>query len=332
VVGVSGSEAGLDAVPRHIVGVSLNAAIDKIAAVDRLEPGSIHRPEVLSALPGGKAVNVARAANRLGMASSVVAVVGGHAGAWFEESLSKRGIPAQLVRVAGETRTCLSVLDRSTRELTEFYEPGVTLPPEAWPEVEAALARALAVASDRTLVVLAGSLPPGAPVDAYARLARVASVAGAEVAVDIGGEPLLLALAERPWLVKVNASEAAESTGLATDDLDGVVAAARRLRELGARGALVTRGADGAVFVGEEAWVLGPPPELGPYSVGSGDALLAGYAVALADGRSLPDALRYATAVAAANALTPGQGEVEPPEVDRLFPQCVVHRLDRSAG
>lgn len=316
------------AAPRHIVGVALNAAIDKTVAVDRLNTGAIHRPDVLAAVPGGKAANVARASSRLGMASSIVAIVGGHAGAWFEEALELRRIPAHLVRVAGETRTCTSVLDRATGALTEFYEPGVTLRPEAWAEVEGALASALGATSVRTLVVLAGSLPPGAPADAYARLARQARAMGADVAVDVAGEPLLLALAERPWLVKVNAREAAETTSLATGDLPGVLEAARRLRERGAGQALVTRGADGAVFVGDEAWSLGPPPERGPYSVGSGDALLAGFAVALAGGRSLPDALRFATAAATANALRPGQGEVDPADVDRLFPSCTVQRLN----
>lgn len=312
---------------RHLVAVSLNAAIDKTVAVDRLDMGAIHRPEVVAAVPGGKAVNVARAASHLGMPASVVAVVGGHAGGWFEEALGVLGIPARLVRVEGETRTCLSVLDRSTDQLTEFYEPGVTLPPDRWADVEAALATALADVSDPALVVLAGSLPPGAPVDAYALLARVARSRGAEVAIDVAGEPLVLALAEHPWLVKINAAEAGKTTGLATDDLDGAVHAARRLRELGARQSIVSLGIDGAIFVGDEAWIVGPPPERGPYSVGSGDALLAGFAASLARVDSFPDALRLGAAAAAANALTPGQGEFDPADLARLLPQITIERL-----
>lgn len=312
---------------RHLVGVSLNAAIDKTVAVDRLDMGAIHRPDVVAAVPGGKAVNVARAASHLGMPASVVAVVGGHAGAWFEEALGVLGIPAQLVRVEGETRTCLSVLDRSNDQLTEFYEPGMTLPRDRWTDVEAALATALEDVSEPALVVLAGSLPPGAPVEAYALLARVARARGAEVAVDIAGEPLLLALAERPWLVKVNAAEAGQTTGLATDDLDGAVHAAHRLCELGARQSIVSLGIDGAGFVGDEAWRVGPPPERGPYSVGSGDALLAGFAAALARGDSVADALRLGAATAAANALAPGQGEFDPADLARILPQITVERL-----
>ena len=313
--------------PRRLVCVALNAAIDKTAVVDRLEPGAIHRPDVLAALPGGKAVNVARAATRLSLPAAVIAVVGGHAGDWFAAELAARDIPAQLVRVDGETRTCLSVLDRATGELTEFYESGVELPAAAWPAVETALEGALMGAERGALVVLAGSLPPGAPNDAYARLAALTNAAGAEVAVDVGGEPLQLALAARPWLVKVNAREAATTTGLRTDDLDGVLEAAGRLIEAGAGQALITRGVEGAVFVGDGSWALGRPPERGPYTVGSGDVLLAGFAVALGRGDDLPDALRYGAAAAAANALTLGQGELDLADLERLLPDCAVERV-----
>jgi tagatose 6-phosphate kinase len=308
---------------QRLVGVALNAAIDKTVAVDRLDRGAIHRPEILAALPGGKAVNVVRAATRLGLPASVVAVVGGHAGAWFEEQLASRGIPARLVQVPGETRTCLSVLDRATNQLTELYEPGVDLPAGAWVELEAALVAALG--NPDALVVLAGSLPPGTPDDAYGRLATLAARSGAHVVIDVPGAPLAHALGAEPWLVKVNAREAAETTGIATDELMGVLGAADRLRDRGARQVLITRGVEGAVLVADRTWILGPPPELGLYTVGSGDAFLAGFAFSLARGDSRPDALRFGGAAAAANALAPGQGELDPADVERLLPDCIVN-------
>ena len=104
----------------------------------------------------------------------------------------------------GETRICLSVSDGEA--LTEFYEPGPELDPEHWAALEAAAAR---VAANATWVGVAGSLPPGAPADAAARLLRVARTAGARVALDVSGEALRLGLEAGPDFVKVNASEAA---------------------------------------------------------------------------------------------------------------------------
>ena len=311
----------------RLVGVSLNPAIDKIAAVEAVQPGRIHRPEMLAAVPGGKALNAVRAARHLGLPADVVAVVGGHAGAWLAAELDARGIHHWLVWVEGETRTCLSVLDRQTGDLTEFYEAGIAVSEDQWPSVETALGEALHVDADATVVLLAGSLPPGAPLDAYRLLAGVGRDAGARVVVDIGGPALEAALDARPWLVKINAAEALETTGIATGDQDGVLAAARALRDLGADSVLITMGIGGALLLTSDGeWVVGPPPERGAFSVGSGDALIGGLVVALARGADLPEAVRYGSAAAAANALVPGQGELDPADVERLLPGCVLTR------
>jgi tagatose 6-phosphate kinase len=317
--------------PRRLVCVSVNAAIDKTAAVARLVPGEIHRPEMLSVLPGGKALNVARAARWLGLEASVVAVVGGRAGEWVEDELAARGIRTRAVRITGETRTCMSVLDRSTGELTEFYEAGLTLDPVGWARVEAALRAELADEPGGALVVVAGSLPPGAPEDGYGRLVDVAGTCGARAVVDVGGPALVAALAARPWLVKVNAREAGGAMAVAEGGEAGAVIAARALVERGAGASLVTRGVDGAVLLDAEgaAWRIGPPPETGPYVVGSGDALLAGLAAALATGHALPEAARHGAAAGCANALRPGQGELDPDDAARVLAGIRLEPLPR---
>lgn len=312
-------EAG--AWPRRLVCVSLNAAIDKIVAVDQLWPGEIHRPENLSMVPGGKALNVARAAASLGMPVSAVAVLGGHAGEWMAAALRASAIEVGIVLQPGETRTCLSVLDRSAGSLTEFYEPGLALDTTGWGAIEDALAAALSERASDTLVVLAGSLPPGAPVDGYARLIDLASRVGARTVVDADRDALDAALTSHPWLVKVNAREAAVATGIDATDEEAVVEAAHVLGARTGHATLITRGRDGAIVLTEtaEVWRVGPPPELGLFPVGSGDAMLAGLIVALASGYPLPEAARRGGAVAAANALVPGQGEFDSGDADRML-------------
>jgi tagatose 6-phosphate kinase len=311
----------------RVVGVALNAAVDKTASVDRLAPGEIHRPVVLSAVPGGKAANVVRAAAHLGLPGSVVAVLAGHAGSWYRSALQDQSIPLFAVEVAGETRTCLSVLDESTGALTEFYEPGLTLCAPEWRRVESALRDALALDGPGTVVVLAGSLPPGAPPDAYARLSSIAAEAGARAVVDIDGEPLVAALSGRPWLVKVNAAEAETITGSSARTGVRAMAAAQELRRRGAAMAIVTRGVHGAALATDEGtWTLGnlEPRHRGPFSVGSGDAFLAGFLAGLARGLPPAAALSLAGAAGAANARHAGQGELDPADVERIAPSLEV--------
>lgn len=315
--------------PGRLVCVSLNAAIDKIVAVDQLRHGEIHRPENLSMVPGGKALNVARAAASLGMPVGAVAVLGGHAGEWMAAALRACAIEVRIVQQPGETRTCLSVLDRGDGSLTEFYEPGLALDATGWVAIEDSLAGSLSGNASEALVVLAGSLPPGAPMDGYARLVNLAGRSGARTVVDADRDVLDAALTARPWLVKVNAREAAVATGIDATDEGAVVAAAHAISARTGHAVLITRGQNGAILLTEtsEVWRVGPPPEFGLFPVGSGDSLLAGLIVALASGFALPEAARRGGAVGAANALVPGQGEFDPVDAARMLSHTSLERI-----
>jgi len=315
---------------RRVVGVSLNAAIDRIVSVPRLEPGRIHRPVQLAVVPGGKAANTVRAAGHLGLPGALVAVLGGHAGEWYRDAVAAAGIPLHPVPVDSETRTCLSILDEEAGTLTELYEAGVTLSPGDWPMVEVALAEALADDPAGSVVVLAGSLPPGAPPDAYRRLAAQTAAAGARAVVDIGGDAFAAALEAAPWLVKVNLEEAASILGL--EGGEDAVGAARALVRRGARTAIVTLGVEGAVLAEPDwTWRLGPVPEdaRGAYSVGSGDAFTGGWLAGIAAGDDVVIGLRRAGAAGAANARRPGQGEIDPADVAAILPGFRVEAVDR---
>jgi 1-phosphofructokinase family hexose kinase len=281
-----------------ILCVATTPSIDRLFEVARLVPGAIHRPERYVAVAGGKGLNVARAAAALGAEVRAVAPLGGHAGRWIAAELERQGIAVDIVEVAGETRSCLSVAVGG--ELTEFYEHAAPLGDGGWERLERAVAARLPAAAWLTL---SGSLPAGAPPDGHARLIAAAHAAGVRVAVDTHGEPLEHALRAHPGLVKVNADEAAE------------VAApgAAALRAITRGAAAVTHGADGLELCDEEGRILrARPPAVGAYPVGSGDACLAGLVSALADGADWAGAVALGVGAAAANAELPGAGRLDP--------------------
>jgi fructose-1-phosphate kinase PfkB-like protein len=146
----------------RLVFVAANASIDRLYEVDHLRLGSIHRPAVVVARPGGKGLNAARAAASLGARVTAVGIVGGRSGYWIFERLADIGVEASMLRSAGETRTCISILDRSTGSLTELYELGEELEPAAWESFEAIVAGELD-RGDVGALAFSGSLPPGAP-------------------------------------------------------------------------------------------------------------------------------------------------------------------------
>jgi 1-phosphofructokinase family hexose kinase len=287
-----------------ILCVAPNPSIDKLFVVEDLQPGAIHRPVSFVQVPGGKGLNVARAASILGAEVHAVALLGGHHGRWIAAEVEALGFPFTAVWHDGETRSCLSVADADSGSLTEFYEEGSPVNATVWQELVERV-RELGVRAG--WVTVSGSLPPGAPVDGYTQF-----VVGRSVAVDS------VQLGEaRPALVKVNAAEAAGLTGR-----EDVVAAARDLRErAGGEGhaAIVTRGGTGAVLVDPDGGEWQGQLELsGSYPVGSGDAFLAGLVVALEGGWSWPDALRAALGAGAANAEVPGAGRLDRSRAEAL--------------
>jgi 1-phosphofructokinase family hexose kinase len=305
-----------------------NPSIDRTAEVDRLEPGRIHRPESVVAVPGGKGLNVARAAQGLGLPVEAVSLLAGHAGRWIADELDRIGLAHRDAWTAGETRSCLSILDRSTGLLTEIYEPGPAVAAPEWDAFLEAIGDAARAAGPGALIALSGSLPRGVPSDAAAAIVRSAASAGGRCLVDTSGPHLAAALTARPFLVKVNATEAAPVLERPVADEAAAVEAAAEIVGRGAGSAVITRGAAGAVgWDGASAWAVDPPPGAGAHTVGSGDAFLAGLAAGLRSGDPLPECLRRAAAVAAASTRVAGTGNVDATAIDELFDRTAVRRL-----
>jgi tagatose 6-phosphate kinase len=312
---------------RRIVFVAANPSIDRLYEVNRLTAGAIHRPAVVVVRPGGKGLNAARAAAALGAQVTAVGIVAGHNGEWIVGQLAELGIDAITARSTGETRICISILDHSTGLLTELYEHGEAIELVAWEALEAIVARELD-RGDVGALALSGSLPPGAPTDGYARIARIASESNVAVLADTYGPALTDVLAELPAVVKVNAAEASDATGLAVWDAASGVAAARILRDRGACGVVITLGVAGAVVAcaTDEARLV-PPDVRGVYPVGSGDAFLAGLAASFVDGAPLIEAAMQGMAAAISNALLPGAGELDHETAQRLVSGVTVTRF-----
>jgi 1-phosphofructokinase family hexose kinase len=310
-----------------IVCVATNASVDKLFEVNRLVPGAIHRPRSFVQVPGGKGLNVARAAAGLGADVTAVTLLAGAMGRWVEAALDGEGVRGRFAWArTGETRAALSVADHERGSLTEFYEDGAPIDDGDW---EALMGAAREAMRGADWVTVSGSLPPGAPGDGHARLVRAARESGARVALDSRGDALDAGLAGGPDLVKVNGAEAAEVLDRAVADTTSALEAAGMLAARAGAGsaAAVTLGADGAVLLAPDGsgWI-GHCDARGPYPVGSGDAFLAGLVVALAGGKTWPDALGRALGAAAANAEEPGAGRLRKDRADALTGIATVSR------
>lgn len=298
--------------------VNLNLAVDHIVEVDGLRAGEVQRSRGARQQAGGKGVNVARVLKTLGERSLLLGFSGGRAGDLIAAGLRAEKIASLLTRVREESRTCLVINDRERREQTVINAPGATVADAEWRDFEATYTREIPHAE---LVVINGSLPPNLPEDTYARLTTAARDAGSRVLLDCASAPLSRALGARPFLVKINAPEAAELLGAPVEDFPTAARAARRVRELGAENVMITLGAQGATLdLAGARYRFVAPQVRSVNSVGSGDAAMAGLAAALRRGLTAEEAGALAVAAGAANSLH-GAGGCSATEIEELRPR-----------
>jgi 1-phosphofructokinase family hexose kinase len=293
-----------------------NLTIDRTGTLDELRPGAVLRFTTMEVTPGGKGVNVARAAQALGVAAVLVGFVPGRIGAAAAAMIEAEGLTLRGVPAGGELRATTVVMEPSGRT-TVMNEPGPTLGAGEWGAYEAEIGAALA---GHGVLVCSGSVPPGVPGDAYGRLVELARQRGVRALVDSSAGALAGALGPGPDVILPNLGEAEQLLGTGSgEDVDAVADA--RPRALGAAAALVQRGAAAAivtaaaagaalVYGGEAVWLAAPSVTV-RNPVGAGDAFAAGFAAALERGDALVEAARTAIAVGAASVELPLAGELD---------------------
>jgi tagatose 6-phosphate kinase len=298
-----------------VLTITLNAAIDKRYDVATVALGVVQRVTRVLASAGGKGLNVSRGARLCGQEVVATGFVAGFSGQFITSRVAEEGISDAFVRVEGESRTCINIIDADGRS-TEFLEPGVTVTADDLAGLQARVAGLLGAVD---VVTISGSAPAGCPDDVYVPLVRAAREAGRPVVLDTSGRLLAAGLAAGPTVVKPNREELAAVTGAATDDLASIVAAARVLLAAGPEWVVVSLGADGAVAVGPDRAVHVTAPVVTALNpVGCGDVLVAGLASGLAGGLDVAAALPRAVQVSAASAAHPETGRFDPAFADGL--------------
>lgn len=288
----------------------LSPALDVTYLVDEVTVGMIHRPSQVLRRAGGKGLNLARAALRLGVSAHVVLPLGGRVGELVGELARAERVTLGAVVTSAQTRSCVTVAD-AAGGLTEFYEPAPALSPLDLDAVTGAL-----LAADTTgWTVFSGSVPSPLPVEPLIEALHARRGAGDRVAIDTHGAALATLVPRvRPELLKINRAEAAEMLGGDGDSLE----LAQRLHDLTGGTVVVTDGQGGSSGTdGSGSWRVAPVADPGAFPVGSGDSFLAGLLVGLgarAEG-PLDRALALAAATGAANARSAGAADFDPGDV-----------------
>lgn len=309
----------------EILTVTLNPAVDVSTTVEKIAPVHKLRCSHERRDAGGGGVNVARVISRLGGDVAAIFPAGGPIGDYLQLLLRDEGVHNRAVPIAGVTRESFTVAETLTGNEYRFVLPGPTLTQAEFADCLAAVGQAKGV----RCLIASGSLPPGAPANAYAQLAQLAKARSAQFVLDASGDALRLALEAGVHLIKPNLRELQDLLGAPLHDDASVIAAARKLVQAGkAEIVAVSRGAQGAFLVTADAvWAADALKEPVVSSVGAGDSFLGALIWSLTRGDAPERAFRYALAGGAGALLRPGTELCDAADVLRLAERAQPRRL-----
>ncbi len=308
----------------NILTVTPNPAIDVATYAAKVVPTHKIRCTSVTRDPGGGGINAARVIARLGGTCDALFPVGGPLGELLRRLVEAENVNSLCIGIAEDTRESFTVCETDSGQEYRFVLPGPELSETEWQAL-------LQAATDHGSgwIVASGSLPPGVPVDFYARLSEEARARGARVFLDSSGKALAAAIEAGTTALKPNLRELREFTGKPLEDEDSWVAAARDLVDTRAAEIVaLSLGHHGALLATQAGtWRAPGLPVRAKSAVGAGDSFVGAMVYALEQGGEPTEAFRKGVAAGTAALLTAGTALCNPENVERLLPQVELRAL-----
>jgi tagatose 6-phosphate kinase len=301
---------------KMILCLGTTPAVQRSMTFNQLVIDSVNRTADVTQYASGKSINAGRVLHTLGIPVTCTGFVGGDTGEFLLTDLDDAEIEHCFVRVDHPTRLCITLIDQTAGTATELIQESNALLPQSYEQLISKFNEHLAAA---TGVLLSGSLPPEAPVDFYSQCVATAIGANKFVVLDATGEPLRLALKNRPTVIKPNRQELSQTVGSPVESDEQLKSAIRQLLAMGPQWAVVTNGAkDTVASDGKSFWKISTPKVKVVSPIGSGDSFAAGLTAGIFGEKPVPEACKLAAACGSANAMTARAGHVSRDEVSQL--------------
>lgn len=308
-----------------ITTVTLNVSVDKAYKIKgSVRPGTVSRVEECKNTAGGKGLNVARIADLCGEEVQAAGFAGGFNGGYVRKMLDEDGIKHQFTEVKSETRSCINILAEDGTS-TEYLEPGAPVTEEEWKRF---LQNFVKLTESSSVITISGSAPRGLKADCYKTLIGEVKRQGKQVILDTSGVYLEEGLKASPTMIKPNQEELEALLGIRIQTKEELIKAGKQLKSLGIPFVVISTGADGALLICEDGIYHGRPPKLEAVNpVGCGDSMVGAFAVAMCRNKTPEEALAFAVAVSAANAMNEGTGRFRREDMEQILKNVRVERI-----
>ncbi|MDR7239794.1 tagatose-6-phosphate kinase [Neobacillus drentensis] len=310
-----------------ILAVTMNPSVDISYPIDEFKLNDVNRVENVCKTAGGKGLNVARVVVQMEEEVLATGVLGGMIGEYIIQELTKGSIQNDFLKINQESRNCIAILHEGKQ--TEILESGPTLSSE---EGRAFLQKFESLLAKVSLVTISGSLPKGLPTDFYHQMLEISHAKGIPVILDSSGESLKHALLhpEKPYVIKPNGTELSQLLGIEVGDtISSLKKAVDNYLFNGIEWIVVSMGGEGAFVKHGGNYYRITLPEINVVNpVGSGDATVAGLAVALNCHQTVEVVLKTAMTTGMLNTMEAGTGFINMNKFKRYFNEVKVEKLD----
>lgn len=277
--------------------ITLNAAYDLVGRLKRIELGEVNTVETLGLFPAGKGINVAKVLNDLGVEVAVGGFLGEDNQGAFEHMFRVTGLQDKFQRVTGKTRINVKITETEA-DVTDLNFLGYQISAEDWQKF---VVNSLDYCKEFDIVAVCGSLPRGVTPELFADWLLQLHQAGVKVVLDSSNAALTAGLKANPWLVKPNHRELESWVGHSLPTLNDIIVAAKKLKAQGIANVIVSMGANGSLWLSDNAVVQAQPPKCENVvsTVGAGDSMVAGLIYGFVNNLSQQETLAFASAVSA---------------------------------
>ena len=305
-----------------IITLTLNPCIDRTITVEKFLYGGTNKVTGVRNDVSGKGINVSTVLKNLGMKTMCLGFNYSDDAQALEKSLENQGIAYDFVGVEGKLRINVKIFDSSQKVMSKFNESGHWVPEES---VEELLEKLNQYWDETEIMVLDGSVPQGVPKDIYRRIIEKANEKGIKTILDAANELLAEGIKGKPYLIKPNIDEFSAALGRKMENPEEIIEAARAIIRAGVSYVCVSMGEEGAWMVSKDKALFAPPLKLDIKGIqGAGDSLVAGICMAIRQGKSMEDMLRYAVAAAGGSLLREGTQLCVKEDFERLLEQVMI--------
>jgi len=307
-----------------IVTITFSPCIDKSTSVPELIPEKKLKCTTPKLEPGGGGINVARAIKKLGGETLAIYPAGGYTGKYFNALMKNENITAIIIETKNETRENIIVLNEYTNQQYRFGMPGTELAETEWKQI----LKTIEEINDAKFIVASGSLPPGVPLDIFARIGAIAKNKNIKFIADTSGQALKYVADKGAYLLKPNLNELASLVDKIYLSPDEIILAARQIIEKGnCKIIVISMGIEGAMLVTKDiVKKYSPPSVIRKSTVGAGDSMVAGIVLALSNEKSLEESVQYGIACGTAATMNPGTGLCKLEDAEKLYENMLLKK------